>query len=155
MPAVKNSILDDTKKVLGMDADYDAFDLDIVLFINAAISTLRQLGVGPQNGFSITGSDEVWEDLLGKRLDLDEAKAYIAQKVRLMFDPPQTSFAIAAFEKMIAEAEWRLNVTIELRPQADKAAWWAVKDGEEFPPEAKIGDYGYDPVTKNVWEKTA
>lgn len=153
MAAVPNSILDETKKALGLDADYDAFDMDIIMFINSAISNLRQLGVGPQIGYSIKDSNSTWEDLLGKRLDTAEAKSYIYARVRLAFDPPATSFAIDALKQMVDEMGWRLNVTVENTPQADKAAWWAVRDGEEFPPEAKLGDYGYDPVTKHVWEK--
>jgi hypothetical protein len=33
--------------------------------------------------------------------------------------------------------------------------WWKITDAGDFPPEAKIGDLGYDPVTNNVWRNVA
>lgn len=155
MPATANSILDDTKKVLGIDADYEVFDLDVTLFINAAFSTLRQLGVGPIQGYSITGSQNLWSEFLGTRTDLNEVKQYVAMKVRMAFDPPATSYALDAIAKMIAEAEWRMNVTVETAPSPLEPTWWDLTGDLPFPSEAKIGDYGYDTQTNKVWENAA
>ena len=44
-----SSILNDTKKILNLGSDYDAFDLDIIQNINAAFSIL--LSVKVKNGF--------------------------------------------------------------------------------------------------------
>ena len=48
------SILTSIKKLLGIEESYEIFDPDIILYINSAFSTLTQLGVGPEKGFSIT-----------------------------------------------------------------------------------------------------
>ena len=57
-----DSILQSIKKLLGMDASYEAFDADIIMHINTAFAVLKQLGVGPPNGFSITDDSAVWSD---------------------------------------------------------------------------------------------
>ena len=44
-----DSILNTIKKLLGIDADDDSFDVDITIGINAAIFNLSQMGVGPNN----------------------------------------------------------------------------------------------------------
>lgn len=107
---MEQSILTSTKKILGITPDYIVFDLDIITHINAAFSILLQLGVGPEDGFMIEDSTTEWEefDILSYQLNL--VKTYIFLKVRLLFDPPTTSFLIEAMNKQIMEYEWRLNV---------------------------------------------
>jgi len=51
---MEESILISTKKVLGLPEGDEAFDLDVITFINSAFSTLDQVGVGPTGGFYIT-----------------------------------------------------------------------------------------------------
>lgn len=113
---VKDSILESTKKLLGYDPDYRAFDLDILIHINSVFSTLQQLGVGPEKGYSIDGPEDKWSDFLGTSNDINSVKSYIYQKVRLAFDPPATSFAIDAVKEQIREAEFRLNVAADKPP---------------------------------------
>ena len=115
MPAVPNSILDSTKKILGIDADYDAFDLDIITHINSTFAQLAQLGVGPEEGFEIEDSSKLWSDFLGANKLINSVKSYMYLKVRMYFDPPTTSFDLTAKQEQIKELEWRLNVA------ADKA----------------------------------
>lgn len=69
-----NSILDSTKKILGIAADYDVFDNDIVMHINSVFSTLNQLGVGPEFGFAIEDDTATWDDFLGTDLRLNNVK---------------------------------------------------------------------------------
>lgn len=107
------SILESTKKALGLDKDYTAFDVDIIMHINSVFATLTQLGVGPAEGFMIEDASPEWEAYLGDDPRLNSARSYVYLKVRLLFDPPATSFAIAAMEKQAEEFEWRLNVTRE------------------------------------------
>lgn len=104
------SILISTKKVLGIDAAYDAFDLDIMTHINSVFNTLHQLGVGPNDGFSITGDDEVWQSFTENNVLLNSVKSYVYLRVRMLFDPPATSFHLEAVKEQIRELEWRLNV---------------------------------------------
>lgn len=109
-----DSILVSIKKLLGIDKEYEQFDPDIIIHINTVLMVLEQLGIGPEDGFFITGKDEVWSVFLGKHLTHVEAvKTYIYLKVRLIFDPPSNSFLIDAITRQIAELEWRLNVKAE------------------------------------------
>ena len=108
-----SSILDSTKKILGLDFSYTAFDTDIITHINAAFSVLDQLGIGPTDGFSITGPDEKWDDFVAPSNQKNIVKTYIYLKVRMLFDPPTTSYLIEAMNNQIREYEWRLSVIRE------------------------------------------
>ena len=110
---MEQSILKSIKALLGPDADYDPFDQDIIIFINAAISTLTQLGIGPSGGFRITGTRETWNDFIGSSVDLESVKEYIYMKVRIAFDPPTSSFVLSAYQDTCKELEWRLNVAVD------------------------------------------
>jgi hypothetical protein len=107
---MEESILTSTKKILGLDQDYTAFDLDVITHINAAFSILSQLGVGPDGGFSLTDDLTFWTDYDVPPDQLHLVKTYVYLKVRSLFDPPTTSFLIEATEKQIKEYEWRLNL---------------------------------------------
>lgn len=108
---MEQSILKSTKKILGIAEDYTVFDLDIITHINTAFSTLTQLGVGPTEGFMIEDDTTAWTDFdpVDDHLNYNAVKSYIFLRVRLLFDPPTTSYLIAATEKQIQELEWRLN----------------------------------------------
>ena len=107
---METSILNSTKKILGLASDYTAFDLDIITHINTAFSTLTQLGVGPAAGFMIEDASTNWVDFLGDAdPQLNSVKSYVFLRVRLLFDPPATSYLINAYEDQIRELEWRLN----------------------------------------------
>jgi hypothetical protein len=110
---VETSILTSTKKILGIDKDYTAFDEDIITHINTALSTLTQLGVGPVGGFVIEDDSAVWGDLIGIDKQFHSVKSYVFLRVRMLFDPPTTSYLISAYEKQLQELEWRLNVHSE------------------------------------------
>lgn len=157
MPAVPNSILDTTKKVLGLDADYDAFDIDVLMHINSVFAQLNQLGAGPSDGFEIENSSTLWDEYLGEnKKNLAMIKSYMYTKVRLMFDTASaTSFYIASLEKQIAEFEWRINVAADkgdLTYIASTAGTtWILEGGEQVPDEAVDGDLVYDDSNGNLW----
>lgn len=109
-----HSILDSTKKVLGLDADYTAFDYDVTMHINSAFSNLHQLGIGPIDGFEIEDNTAEWNDFLGEdNLPLNSVRNYIYLVVRLNFDPPASAYGTAAMERQIDELVWRINVRRE------------------------------------------
>lgn len=110
---MEESILRTIKKMLGLPTDdFGQFDTDLIVHINSIFNTLTQLGVGPASGFTITGLDEVWSDFVtDQRLDM--VKSYVYLKTRLAFDPPSSSSVLEAFNKQIAEYEWRLNVAVD------------------------------------------
>lgn len=106
------SILDTTKKLVGIEPEYTEFDLDIITHINSVFFVLQQLGVGPDTGFSIVDKTSQWSEFIGVE-QINAIKSYMGLKVRLLFDPPSTSFAIKAFEDQIEQLEWRLTVQQE------------------------------------------
>ena len=103
------SILNSTKKILGIDSSYTAFDQDIIMHINSTFATLHQLGVGPVEGFMISNSTPVWNDILDSDLRLNSVKSYVYLRVRLLFDPPSTSYAMSAIQDQITELGWRIS----------------------------------------------
>lgn len=110
---MSDSILTSTKKILGISVDYTVFDLDIITHINSVFSTLEQLGIGPEGGFAIEDDSAVWTDFLGDDLRLSAVRTYVYLRVRLMFDPPTTSYLIESMRNQVQELEWRLNVVRE------------------------------------------
>ena len=111
MALADQSILDSVKKVIGMDPSYTAFDIDIIMHINAQFSKLYNLGVGPKNAaFEIEDKNAKWSDFLQGKTNINMAKTYVCMAVRLIFDPPPTSFGIEAVKTEIQEMGWRLNV---------------------------------------------
>lgn len=107
---VSESILLSVKKMLGLDKDYDVFDPELIIHINTVFGTLHQLGVGPEDQFRITGDSETWSEFDTEGEQVDEVKSYIYLRVRLLFDPPSSSFVLSSFKEQLQELEWRLNV---------------------------------------------
>lgn len=126
------SILDDVKKVCSLPADYTPFDDLVILHINTVFTTLSQLGIGPDAGFMIEDNTVTWDSFVGTDLNLNSVKTYVGLSVRMLFDPPQTSFVIDAMNKQIEELGWRLNVKREgvswtdpdPTPQPPVQPWW-------------------------------
>lgn len=113
---MNESILNDIKKLLGLDTTYTVFDQDIIIHINSVFMILRQLGVGPEEGYKITGTSNVWTEFTNDDIFIESVKTYIYLKVRLMFDMPQNSSLVQAIQTQISELEWRLcETTLEHR----------------------------------------
>lgn len=106
------SILTSTKKALGIMEDYEHFDPEIIMFINTTFNVLRQLGVGPDEVFTISDKTALWSDFLPEG-DIEAVKTYMFLKVKLLFDPPASSFVQQSYQDTIKELEWRMNVMAE------------------------------------------
>lgn len=106
-------ILKEIKKMLGPEEDYDHFDQDIMIHINTAFNTLRQLGVGPKSGFALVTGNETWDDFFNGAQEVPMVKTYIYATVKLVFDPPASSFVMEALKEFRKEFEWRCNVDVE------------------------------------------
>jgi hypothetical protein len=150
MTSNPDSILDSTKKLLGFDSEYTAFDLDITMFINAAFGSLQQLGVGGDTGFQITDNTTLWSQYVTDVSFLGMVKSFIFMSARLAFDPPGTSFGIDAFKSQLAELTWRINVAVEtlyppLPPALEVLEVLDIFDGgimkEYFAPKVKYLDW--------------
>lgn len=110
---MSESILNTIKVMLNIEDDCDAFDTEIVTYINSALFTLSQLGIGPEEGFSITGPNEVWSDCIHSSMNLTAVQTFVKLKVQLLFDPPSNSFVVDAINKQIDELTWRLCLEAE------------------------------------------
>ena len=110
---MNDSILNTIKKLLGISSAYTEFDADIIIHINSVFSILQQLGVGPDNGFSITDSTTTWSNYINNEKILNVVISYMYLHVRRLFDPPTNSAILNAQEQMIKEYEWRLNVAVD------------------------------------------
>ena len=104
-----DSILQSTKKLLGIDAAYTAFDVDVVMHINTAIATLADMGVGPEEGFEVVDESQTWEDYLDGDLRSNRIRTYIYLTVRRVFDPPGTGFLSTSIDNQIKELETRIH----------------------------------------------
>lgn len=113
MPRTKDSILQDVKQMVGQEWDDDTYDTDIMIHINAVFFTLNQLGVGPEDGFSISDKDQLWSSYTTPPRNLDAVKSYIYLRVRLLFDPPTNSFLVTSLQKQVDQIEWRLMVDMD------------------------------------------
>lgn len=128
-----DSILDSVKVTLGIEVDDDSFDRELIMIINGVFTKLTQLGIGPglekpaTIGYKIQNKDNDWAEFLPPIMLLESVKTFMYLSVRLVFDPPTTSYGIQAMKDQIAEHEWRLNVQREeatwTRPEPSTSSW--------------------------------
>ena len=109
-----DSILTSVKKLLGIEEDYTHFDADIIMHINTVFMILNQLGVGPEEGFSITDKTSVWNDYIVDLQNFEAVKSYMFLKVKMLFDPPTGSAVTESYNRTISELESRLSMAADL-----------------------------------------
>lgn len=108
-----DSILTSIKKLLGITEEYEHFDQDIIMHINSVFMILTQMGVGPEEGFTISDSTATWSEFTNDDKKIEAVKSYVYLKVRLLFDPPASSSVMEAMNRSISEFEWRLNIAAD------------------------------------------
>jgi hypothetical protein len=117
---MEQSILLSTKKVLHIGPDDESFDLDIMTHINSAFSDLHDLGVGPDEGFTIEDDTVDWEDFpSADKVQLNRIKTFVFLKTKLAFDPPQMAHLLSSMERQLEQTTWRLNVAREATDWVD------------------------------------
>lgn len=109
---METSVLNSIKKLLGIGDTFDGFDTEVIIHINSAIARLRTLGLNGEER-RVTDQNTTWENI-GVSLDesFDEIKTYIYLSVKMVFDPPQSSAAIEAFQKEISKKEFTIQMVI-------------------------------------------
>ena len=107
------SILMSIKKLLNVDSEDQAFDTDIGILINSEFMTLHQLGIGPDEGFSIKDADTEWADFSSDKTLIEAVKEFVYLRVRLIFDPPASSVVADQYTSKVNELEWRLVAQAE------------------------------------------
>lgn len=107
---MQDSILESIASQLGYDST-DDMDIilinDLIIHINMVFNNLYQLGVGPDSGFEITGTNETWSDYTNDDILLNRIKVYMYLKVRVTWDTP-TGTVLNAMKEEIKEQEWRI-----------------------------------------------
>ena len=98
-----DSVLTSIKKLLGITEEYDQFDQDLIIHINAVLMVLTQIGVGPSNGMIIKDSSTTWNDILSDTSNIEAVKTYVYLKVKMIFDPPSSSSVADAMHRSINE----------------------------------------------------
>lgn len=109
----EDSILTSVKKLLGLEEDNEAFDMEIMLHINGAITILTQIGVGPTTGYIVTSKENTYSDWLGNTDLYQNIPLYLFWKTRLSFDPPTNASVIKNYQDSIREAECRLSYLVD------------------------------------------
>lgn len=112
---MEESILTSTKKILGIAEDYTAFDLDVITFINDALSVAEQAGAGTFAIYAISDASATWDQLGLSARNTALLKTYVYLKAKLAFDPPLTSFALDAMKQQIEEKEYRMRTNTEVQ----------------------------------------
>lgn len=114
MAVLTDSILNTVKEGLNLEADYDAFDSELITYINSALSVLTQIGVGNDDGFDISDSTSTWVDFIGDNDKLlNMVPTYVILKTKILFDPPINSTVMEANKNILAEYEWRINSAVD------------------------------------------
>lgn len=113
------SILISTKKISGLTAMYDAFDTDLIMYINSVFLGLKQMGIGPKDGFFIEDDTSVWTDFIpdgtpAENILRESTKAYMGHKAQMHFDPPSNATLNETLQRNIDEFEYRGRLEAEL-----------------------------------------
>lgn len=105
-----DNILASIKERIGIAEDDNSFDTDIIDLINSAFADLNDIGVGPSEGFSISNSNDPWDDFSEDVRVLSSVKDFVYLTVKLTFDPPTQTSLLTSMENRLKKLEWRLNV---------------------------------------------
>lgn len=103
-----DSILESTKKYIGLTETYEVFNPDIIMHINTVLSTLTQFGI---KYYRIEDSSAKWSEYLGDNdVLLGLVQQYVYFKVRLAFDPPASGIVVEAINRSVSELEFRISI---------------------------------------------
>ena len=107
---IHSSILEDVKKFCQIPDFDDGFDTELLILINSTLMSIAQISAKAQSGTLVTGSEDTWASLIEGDDEMEGIKAYVCMKVKMIFDPPSSSFVLEAYKNEIAELEWRLHI---------------------------------------------
>lgn len=105
-----DSILASIKERIGIAEDDNSFDTDIIDLVNSAFADLNDIGVGPSDGFSISNTQDLWDDFSEDVRVISSVKDFVYLTVKLTFDPPTQTSLLTSMENRLQKLEWRLNV---------------------------------------------
>lgn len=103
------NILDDVKKVIGINTN--SFDKELEILIGSAISIVNSVGAGYKIMFSLD-LDATWDELIAPT-DPEEIrpliKEFVCLEVKYTFDPPSTAASMEALKKHLDELLFRIE----------------------------------------------
>lgn len=108
-------ILQDVKRTLAIVELDTTFDSEILLYINAVMNKLSQLGYKYADNTPIVGDTTSWHDLMGEDPNWEMVKVYFGMSVRIMFDPPTSSVVLGALTNQLNELEWRIVNNLNIK----------------------------------------
>lgn len=108
-----DNILQSIKKLIGIAEEHTSFNEDILVYINTALSTIKQAGNITSEEITEISSETTWSNINLKQDIKSNLKTYLYLKVKLLFDPPASSTISAVIEKQISELEWRINIATD------------------------------------------
>jgi len=111
------SILNTIKQMLGILPTDTSFDEDIKVHINSALMVLNQIGVGTEAVFAVEDENDVWTDFLIDPDAYSSTKSFIYLSVKILFDPPSSSYVLDSLSKQRDELVWRLNTQLPIPPE--------------------------------------
>lgn len=110
------SILETVRGAMGLNAEDDSFDFELLLHINNALAVLHQNAVGVP--FTVKDSLATWEELKdplqieGNKM-FEGIKQYVFLRTKILFDPPPPS-TIKYMSEAADEILWRLRESYDL-----------------------------------------
>lgn len=114
-----DSILTSIKEMVGIkNENIEVFDSELIMMINMALNNLTRIGVGPESGYRIESSEDLWEDFIGDEDPrLESAKEYVALQTKLLFDSNSMSKAmIDIYTQKSDEILYTLSITVDPDP---------------------------------------
>lgn len=105
---MEESILLSIKALIGIPEEVTDFDVALIAHINTVFMILDQIGVGPKEGFSITGASETWDMYVQNANRYNAVKSYVHHKVLVLFDKSLQSSVVSSINEVLKELEWRL-----------------------------------------------
>lgn len=105
---MEDSILTSVKHQMGLSENIEHFDAQLIMLINAELSTLAQLGVGPNEGIQISSKEDTWSSVFtDPRLNF--VPTYVALRVWPAFDTTISASVMSQIRDKASELEWRLT----------------------------------------------
>ena len=109
---MEENILTSIKTQLAIMPEDESYDRELLIFINAAIARLTQLGVGPVQGFAVNEYTN-WSEFVTDITQTSMIEVYVYLKVKSLFDAPTNSSLAKHMEQQINEYEYLLKVESE------------------------------------------
>ena len=109
MSVNSESILQSVKMYSLVPEETTIYDAPLTLLINSQLNTIKQLGVGPTNGFAVTDGSDIWGDLGIDEPLLSAVADFVKISVNLKFDPPSNSFLVNLKQEQLNELVWRIT----------------------------------------------